>query len=455
MVGDNVSISNDGLQAVADYVWSRTVGAPPLPIAEISRISGLSIRRTRFALENRPELFRCHDMDCRLWVAIEEGPESEVSVVDAKGSLERLAPILDDQLSDLWFSVNFTRKFRKQIVGIELDRQLSTVEDLVLAIMEENFEGARDILVHLELLVKRGTYIDLVRLVRAAAAGSWRDLPTPSGIARLTAAEKKRLERNLDVISMRASGATLQEIGDHYRVSRERIRQILNDFDDVIEAQRGLQDRNRHAGTRRLIMETLVDSPGIRREELEIIVGLPWRKIFDLMPTRWNKFFGQEVREARLKWSEETILEAIKRAGQIENPLSQNTFDLLVKEGVIDCCTTVRIAQIFGLWSTACHLAGVTPRASLVGEYHRNWSHDDCIDWVCQFLLSPSTSRSNDAYAEWAKEQEGDPPSFGTIRGIVGPWIWVTNTALSQLRLPEYATTYRRSLEADLREIQP
>lgn len=39
-------------------------------------------------------------------------------------------------------------------------------------------------------------------------------------------------QRNKEIVTMRASGATLQEIGEHFGRSRERIRQIVQEFTD-------------------------------------------------------------------------------------------------------------------------------------------------------------------------------------------------------------------------------
>ena len=253
---------------------------------------------------------------------------------------------------------------------------------------------------------------------------------------------------------MRAEGASLQEIGDHFGVSRERVRQVVNEFSDVIKRRREVQDAAETEAMLKEFLELLAVSPGISREEVEQHLGEPWRKIFTAMPVRWAKFLKEEGRPLGLKWSQDQILEAIRRAARVEEPLSQKTFDLLVREGVIDCCSTVRIAQIFDKWSIACDLAGVRSVGSFVGEYQRSWSESDCIDWVCRFLLSSETSRSVDAYGLWVKEQEGNPPSSGTIRTTVGPWSTSITEALGELTSEKYSEVYQASLKSDLAAVQ-
>jgi DNA-binding CsgD family transcriptional regulator len=452
----SVSTNLDDSVILADYLWQRIVGSPPLPASEISRLSGLSLSRTTRILESHPEVFVPAGVKAQTWMAIEAGPEIPSKRRDnlLRNPLERVSSILDHKLTELWFTLNFTRRLRAEIREVEDELAPATVGDLLAGALERDPIGGRGIVVHLELLVRNGTYINPTSLVRAAMHGKWEELKQGGLLSRLSTAKRDRLERSLDMVVMRAAGMSLQEIGAHFGVTRERVRQLLLDFTDVIDEQRENVLVSKAEENQRRVLEVLSARPGLTKSELEESLDSTWEQISKDVPRRWAKFIGSEARVGNPRWSREQILAAIRRAARVEEPLSRKTFDLLVKERVVDCCSTVRIAQVFGKWSTACELAGVESVSSWIDEYERSWTEDDCIQWMCEFLLSEGSSRSVGSYDQWAKTQDGQPPSSGTIRGIAGQWSLVTNRALLALRWDEYATWHREAMEADLKQHQ-
>ena len=284
--------------------------------------------------------------------------------------------------------------------------------------------------------------------------GGWDESNQGGLLSRLSAAKRDRLERSLDMVVMRAAGMSLQEVGAHFGVTRERTRQLLLDFTDVIDEQRENVLVSKAEENQRRVLEVLGARPGLTKSELEESLDSAWERVSKDVPRRWAKFIGSEARVGNPRWSREQILAAIRRAARVEEPLSQKTFDLLVKERVVDCCSTVRIAQVFGKWSTACELAGVESVSSWIDEYERSWTENDCIQWMCEFLLSDGSSRSADSYDQWIKTQDGRPPSSGTIRGIVGQWSVVTTQALLALRSEAYASRHQSAMVADLKRHQ-
>jgi len=296
---------------------------------------------------------------------------------------------------------------------------------------------------------RNNTYFDVMSLVRASLEGDWRLHPQARSMHNLRTSQRQRLERQLDVVALRGAGMTLQEVGDRCGVTRERARQLLEDFAHLIKVDKASRQGAEKAELVERARLVFQSTPGISRDDLVREVGASWTQIRQSIPKRWLKFISFDDFDSRFQWSKDQILESLRRGAQIESPLSRKTFDILVKEGVIDCCTTVRIGQIFGKWSTACELAGVESVASWISEYERNWTEEDCLDWLCRFLVTQDPRRSIDAYAQWIVSQPGNPPSSGTIRGMIGPWSDSINEALPKLRSGRYADLYRVSLEAD------
>jgi len=426
-------------RALADYIHGQIAGQGPLAPQDVSSLCGVTPLRARKVMESHPELFL---LECDVpprWSARRSSGDELITSESREDGRDVLLTIAGHLVSQCWMRVNLTPSLRKVAKHSGSRLALGTVEQLLAGLREHNRFDAHEVEDHLVRAVRSCSYFDVGSLLQGAVAGDWRSMHEASGIEGRGESAFVRLTRELDMLTMRSQGATLDEIGRAFGLTRERVRQLLAEHEALIEAQRARSALEASRDLRIEVAEVIAQSPGVSRKVLCARVGAPWSDISAAIPIRWVKFLGAEVRDQKLRWTETEILAALQTAAGHETPLSRKTFDRLVGEGVVDCCSTVRIAQVFGKWSRACEMAGVEPVRSWIDVYQRQWTEADCLGWICEFLLSDEVSRSIGCYSEWSRLQEGEAPSAGTILSMVGQWSIAVNRALIELRSDEYS----------------
>jgi hypothetical protein len=437
-------------RALAEYIHGQIANRGPLTPREISMLCGVNSVRARKTMEGFPELFHHEGGESRFWSALTgrngqlDGWQMDVQTNEIPDA------IADHIVSPCWMRVNLSPRLRKAVKFFGSDLSPATVAQLVGGLSEHDRILALDVCHHLTEAVNSSTYVHVGSLLLAAVEGDWRLTPDACKVEGNDKPVICRLARELDMLTMRSRGATFEEIGREFGLTRERVRQLLDEHELLIEAQRSKMEIKARTSLRIEVASVIAANPGVSKKVLCARVGAPWEEVNAAIPARWVKFLGAGVRQQKLRWSETKILSALQMAAEHETPLSQNTFDRLVGEGVIDCCSTVRIAQVFGKWSRACEMAGVKPVQSWIDVYERKWTEEDCLEWLCEFLLSEQISRSTECFSKWSKLQQGDPPSAGTIRSILGQWSTAINRALVELGSGHYSARHKLGMQLEI-----
>jgi hypothetical protein len=252
----------------------------------------------------------------------------------------------------------------------------------------------------------------------------------------------KNVERDNEIVEQARTGKTLQEISLKFGLSREGIRKILikNKADMPRDARQQTkkvkQDSDNHK--REIVQNWAKSHMGCTIVELSLGTGLTQSECTQHLPigTKHLILNPGEAPNSNTwtteKWTNNQILDGIRAAGVIASPLSYVSFDRIRKENNIDAPSAVRILQRFGTWTNACEQAGVKSGMTMRGDYHRNWTESEMIDWLANFLTQSSTS-SHEAYNEWSKSQPG-APGGQTIRNTIGSWVECCELALLALR---------------------
>jgi len=128
---------------------------------------------------------------------------------------------------------------------------------------------------------------------------------------------------------------------------------------------------------------------------------------------------------------------ALQAASLMVAPLSHQSYTTLLRNGRVKGPSVARITQLFGSWSAACNEVGVATGDSLRSHYERQWTADDLLVFVEEFLRHPDFSGASHQYDEWrtTQLQTRKVPSLGTVRNIVGgTWNDIRTAALRRMR---------------------
>jgi len=252
----------------------------------------------------------------------------------------------------------------------------------------------------------------------------------------------KNVERDNEIVEQARTGKTLQEISLEYGLSREGIRKILikNNADMPKNARQQTKKTKQESDNQKikLVQNWVKTHMGCTIVELSLGTGLTQKECAQHLP-KGAKHLILNPGEApnsntwtTEKWTDNQILDGIRAAGVIASPLSYVSFDRIRKEHNIDAPSAVRILQRFGTWTNACEQAGVKSGLTMRGDYHRNWTESEMIDWLATFLTQSSKS-SHEAYNDWSKTQP-DAPGGQTIRNTIGSWVECCELTLLTLR---------------------
>lgn len=244
----------------------------------------------------------------------------------------------------------------------------------------------------------------------------------------------------VQMIELRWSGRTLDDIGKEFGVGRERVRQLMKKYGGptakeirdmraaaALTAQRdhesavGADIRVALEGRGPMTVAEVVDATGVDAGDVA-------------------KFWPQELSHLRLhtsanvenRWSDGAILDAIREAALYEFPLTTNAYADLVSHGQIKGPSMPRIWQRFGSWTGACEAAGVVAGQTMRPHYESRWSDDDLLQIARQYLPDPDSPNSAHRFDEWKRACAPDGPSFQTLRNRFGSWTAVKRRALAQ-----------------------
>ena len=260
----------------------------------------------------------------------------------------------------------------------------------------------------------------------------------------ITKTEKVSLntERDREIIELAQSGFTLRQISIKYGVSSERIRKILKQKNALStreirkEKNAQVEELKAEAGhalaawVRSHMGCTMVElSLGTNIDKSECSASLPKNVAHLILKpgdlSNSNSWTGT-------KWTDNQILECIRKAGAHSSLLSYKTYERSIKLQGIDGPSAIRVLQRFKTWNSACQTAGVIPGQARRENYVRNWSDEEMVFWLASFLRQADTA-SYDAYDQWSRNEAG-APGAQTIRNTFGPWSKCKELALLALR---------------------
>ena len=245
----------------------------------------------------------------------------------------------------------------------------------------------------------------------------------------------ERADRAKKMLEFRETGATLEEVGDRFGLTRERARQILKEMNapspSELAARKRVAKESRDNEVLVEVEEDLRVHPATTVEETALRLGIEPKVLRALLPVEIKfRFLSRTPKKTHTRrWSRYEIIEAIQQAGTMEFPLSSNAYANLLEQRLVSGPSVPRIWQEFGSWSAACDEAGVESFAHGPSGFGRRWSDEEMLvmvrTYVDEEVVRPTAAR----YDQWARKH-ADAPSLATIRNRLGLWSAVVRKAL-------------------------
>lgn len=270
--------------------------------------------------------------------------------------------------------------------------------------------------------------------------------------------EDELIGRKIRILDLRMSGLTLDEIGKQYGVTRERIRQILKKAFRLVEADPSFEGKSfsdifaervysAKGEERRLKQEQMDEidtlcrtflnsNPGATYLEISEAIGIGEEVLRKSLQPQTTKFIWIEARENinESQFTDEAILDALKFAEAFESPVSAPMYRDLVERGLVNGPGPQTVALRFGSWKKACELAEVSYNESVRTSYEKQWTENELLESVIEFLLNKSFGKGIQSYDEWRIETMNNAPSGAHVRKYFDTWIDAKNKALIYMR---------------------
>jgi hypothetical protein len=227
---------------------------------------------------------------------------------------------------------------------------------------------------------------------------------------------------------MYEAGATLEEVGRAYGISRERVRQIFRDHGlpvrsvkDARALQRARQT-SQYAPCIKNRFRELRDVNAVAQE-----LQLPRNLVAEIVQGSFTPAERRRPKHARKKYSDEELIRFLQVA-------STELGGVLTAQGYTDFARTRRTrdgrpwpthqthALRFGSWRAAVNAAGLAanPSSPIAGQMIFEDGH--CIDALRAAARAVGRAPTADEYDEFAKASNGALPSQATVRHRLGRW---------------------------------
>jgi hypothetical protein len=242
--------------------------------------------------------------------------------------------------------------------------------------------------------------------------------------------------RNREMVDLRSSGKSLEEIGEKFGITRERVRQILvkagaPSFQEVKALRESIR-ADKLEEVKNSAIQIASQHPNKTLDEIADELQVSPVELRRIMTSQELNLFARPLRTGVQKWSDQEIIETLREAATLEFPLTVNAYSKLIEDGFLKGPSAARISQRFRSWQAACDLANVEAGSRTRPLDLSRWTDDDLYAAVIDYLQLPQSTGAATDYDSWAYGQD-DVPSMGTLRNRLGSWNQIRNTAIEMM----------------------
>jgi hypothetical protein len=251
--------------------------------------------------------------------------------------------------------------------------------------------------------------------------------------------KKSAMSRDETMAAMYVAGKTLQEIGDAYGVTRERVRQVLSQ-QDVSRRKPLDQARRAHDASvesnRETILRLFQKTRNVKETVALLSGGIPARVVREVLePVAHTQVLTRKGSEK--DFSNDQITEAILEAEQLgfTSVISYGTWrEAQAKKGRrVPSVATITVR--YGSWSSARRRAGahvVTERMSPSCQVFTDDQIQESLNRFVSAVVSVGSTPTTRRYDEWSRKV-GGVPLLSTVRARTGKsWSSLTREALTK-----------------------
>lgn len=223
-----------------------------------------------------------------------------------------------------------------------------------------------------------------------------------------------------DIIARRRRGDTLASIASDYKLTRERVRQLIKKAGGPNRSEASAAKAASRARTDRDTLELMREEMGkgiFEPGKIARKLGLTETELFRIARPSDKRLFVRHVTQPK-KWTDAAILEAIRAAGAGKARLTTTEYNTARVSGAINGPTVVVIINRFGSWMKA--LERVNLSAARRSGRGRTITKKKALEDLVRFFSRNGTGYSAAQYERWAGKNAA--PSLGTIRNIFGSW---------------------------------
>jgi DNA-binding transcriptional ArsR family regulator len=173
---------------------------------------------------------------------------------------------------------------------------------------------------------------------------------------------------------------------------------------------------------REAVLEYVRKNPGLSVDDLSLRLDLSKSSVSRyLRGTPEHRLVVSRKVSPTQKFTDAQMADALRDAfRQLDDRskgLSRKRYkELMAGQDVPAAATFIRR---YGTWSEACRLAGVTAAKARRENYQQDWSNDQIVDAIIEFIDETGLTAYH-AYAEWAREH--DKPSGPLLVQRLGGW---------------------------------
>jgi transposase len=241
-------------------------------------------------------------------------------------------------------------------------------------------------------------------------------------------------ERAAAIFADYSSGATLQEVGERYGISRERVSQILKahgySVRSVKEAAAVKRIRARAMAPQIIALYGRHGDP----REVADLLGVSYvtvREVIRLKEAVDSQSASAQRRKrgkTQKRYADEELLECLKIASrQLGGVLTTSAYSEFVRGRTLNdgrpWPSHQSLQLRFGSWREALQKAGLraNPASAIAGQ--RIFGTGHCIDAVRHVAREVGHSPTAAEYEHAARASEGGLPSLATVRHRLGGWL--------------------------------
>jgi len=223
-----------------------------------------------------------------------------------------------------------------------------------------------------------------------------------------------------DMIARRARGETLDSIASDYKLTRERVRQLIKKAGGPDRSEASAAKAASRARTDRDRLEVIraeMETGNYEPDKIARKLGLTEVELFRIARPSDKRKFVRHVTQPK-KWTDAAILDALRAAGAGKTRLTTPQYNAARESGAINGPTVIVIMNRFGSWVKALERVNLT--AARQSGRGRTITKKKALEDLVRFFSRNGTGYSAAHYERWAKKNTA--ASQGTVRNIFGSW---------------------------------